>query len=280
MKRRSAANSRTGWLHYGNRPQHPGFAAIRLGHWPRYRSAPRLLRHRHPRFGGRNGRNTRSSHLPNHPAKAHSSSACRTRAAGHTFHRCRRPGSRHRLRPALARLHSGRRRHRCRRSGRGASALRASSLPLNSRPRSPADPDESSDGKYYRVPKRDLVVGLQVLVEQSDFEITSGSPAAEALVKELVAFKATRSSQRQSPLQGSRDDLTMALARLVVDAQNAPRAFRIQSPCEAMELCRHIIQPGTPIMTRRETIAGLAAAPYIRTQTRNVRRPKRRHVHD
>ena len=72
--------------------------------------------------------------------------------------------------------------------------------------------DESSDAAYYRVPKRDLVVGLQVLIEQWDFEIVGGSPAAEALVKELTAFKATRSTSGNLRYQGSRDDLTMALS--------------------------------------------------------------------
>ena len=72
--------------------------------------------------------------------------------------------------------------------------------------------DESSDAVYHRVPKRDLVVGLQVLIEQWDFEIAARSPAAEALVKELTGFKATRSAGGNLRYEGSRDDLTMALS--------------------------------------------------------------------
>ena len=72
--------------------------------------------------------------------------------------------------------------------------------------------DESSDAAYYRVPKRDLVVGLQILMEQWDFEIVAGSPAAEALVKELTGFRARRSPSGNLRYEGSRDDLTMALS--------------------------------------------------------------------
>jgi hypothetical protein len=72
--------------------------------------------------------------------------------------------------------------------------------------------DESSDAPYSRIPKRDLVVGLQILIEQWDFEIVAGSPAAEALVKELTGFRATRSRSGNLRYEGSRDDLTMALS--------------------------------------------------------------------
>jgi hypothetical protein len=72
--------------------------------------------------------------------------------------------------------------------------------------------DESSDATYHRVPKRDLVVGLQILMEQWDFEIVAGSPAAEALVKELTGFRARRSPSGNLRYEGSRDDLTMALS--------------------------------------------------------------------
>lgn len=65
--------------------------------------------------------------------------------------------------------------------------------------------DESVDGGYHRIPKRDLVTGLQVLFDRWPLEIVDGTPAVDALVKELVEFKA-------KPSGNSHDDLTMALA--------------------------------------------------------------------
>jgi hypothetical protein len=72
--------------------------------------------------------------------------------------------------------------------------------------------DESSDGVYYRVPKRDLVVGLQVLIDRQDFQIDSHAPAAEALVQELTSFKAVKSPSGNLRYGAGKDDLTMALS--------------------------------------------------------------------
>jgi hypothetical protein len=72
--------------------------------------------------------------------------------------------------------------------------------------------DEGSDGHYHRVPKRDLVVGLQVLFDRWPFEMLSGVPAVDALVQELIDFKATRGGGGGLRYSGVRDDLTMALA--------------------------------------------------------------------
>jgi hypothetical protein len=72
--------------------------------------------------------------------------------------------------------------------------------------------DEGSDGVYYRVPKRDLVTGLQVLFDRWPLEIVTGAPAVDALVKELVEFKARPSSSGAMRFEGSRDDLTIAVA--------------------------------------------------------------------
>ena len=72
--------------------------------------------------------------------------------------------------------------------------------------------DEGSDGHYYRVPKRDLVVGLQVLFDRWPFEMVSGASAVDALVQELLDFKATRGGGGGLKYGGVRDDLTMALA--------------------------------------------------------------------
>ena len=72
--------------------------------------------------------------------------------------------------------------------------------------------DESMDNTYYRVPKRDLVTGLQVLLDRWPLEIAAGSPAVNALVQELVEFKTKPSAGGGLRFEGSRDDRTMALA--------------------------------------------------------------------
>ena len=48
---------------------------------------------------------------------------------------------------------------------------------------------ESSDGVVYRVPKRDLVTGLQVLIEQRRLEIARGTRATRELMGELGEMK-------------------------------------------------------------------------------------------
>jgi hypothetical protein len=45
---------------------------------------------------------------------------------------------------------------------------------------------------YYRVPKRDLITGLQVLLDRWPFEIQSNTPGVEALIRELAEFKPSR----------------------------------------------------------------------------------------
>lgn len=71
---------------------------------------------------------------------------------------------------------------------------------------------EGYEGGYHRVPKRDLVVGLQVLFDRWPFEMANGLPGVEALVRELSEFKAARSTEGNLRYSGARDDLTMALA--------------------------------------------------------------------
>lgn len=62
---------------------------------------------------------------------------------------------------------------------------------------------ETSHGSLYGVPRRDLIVGLQAVIEQRRLEICSDSPHAQALVQELLRFGAG---------QGSHDDLVLASA--------------------------------------------------------------------
>jgi hypothetical protein len=62
----------------------------------------------------------------------------------------------------------------------------------------------SRSGGVWRVPKRDLVTGLLVMLEKRELAISRRVAGAEALAKELASFGARRS--------GEHDDLVMALA--------------------------------------------------------------------
>lgn len=91
--------------------------------------------------------------------------------------------------------------------------LRASRLPCRLIPAQiTGGLDEGSDGVYYRVPKRDLVTGLQILFDRWPLEIEPNAPAANALVQELVEFKARPSTSGAMRFDGAQDDLTLALA--------------------------------------------------------------------
>src|SRR3954453_15245862 len=98
-------------------------------------------------------------------------------------------------------------------SGVGApvvESLRTAKLPCRFIPAQiTSGADESYDGSYYRVPKRDLVVGLQVLFDRWPLEMAVGLPGMDALVQEMINFKATRSNSGNLRYSGVRDDLTM-----------------------------------------------------------------------
>ena len=72
--------------------------------------------------------------------------------------------------------------------------------------------DEGSDGVYYRVPKRDLVTGLQVLFDHWNPHLHTPSPGVKDLLRELIDFKARPSSSGNMRFEGARDDLAMALS--------------------------------------------------------------------
>lgn len=101
-------------------------------------------------------------------------------------------------------------------SGLGApviESLRAANLPCRLIPAQiTGGGGESYDGDFYRVPKSDLVVGLQILFGQSHFEMTDSLPTTKNLLEELRNFKATRSQAGNLKYSGVRDDLTMSLA--------------------------------------------------------------------
>jgi hypothetical protein len=75
---------------------------------------------------------------------------------------------------------------------------------------------EGSDGTLYRVPKRDLVTGLQVVIEQRRLEIAKRSRSARELMAELAEMKQTVTGFGRTKFEadGSRahDDLVLALA--------------------------------------------------------------------
>jgi hypothetical protein len=75
---------------------------------------------------------------------------------------------------------------------------------------------EQSTGYGYRVPKRDLVVGLQMLVESGGVELVRGLEEGEQFLKELRSMQVsvTTSGHERSDAgrNGEQDDLVMAVA--------------------------------------------------------------------
>jgi hypothetical protein len=71
-------------------------------------------------------------------------------------------------------------------------------------------------GQAWRVPKRDLIVGLQVMFEAGDVEIAGSIPETAVLVKELMGMKVKVSAagheQYGSWRDGVHDDLVLAAA--------------------------------------------------------------------
>jgi hypothetical protein len=72
---------------------------------------------------------------------------------------------------------------------------------------------------WMRVPKRDLIVGLQVHFEAKRLRIAEGLPGAEDLLKELMAMRARTSDRGHTSYsapdrgrEGPHDDLVLAVA--------------------------------------------------------------------
>jgi hypothetical protein len=78
-----------------------------------------------------------------------------------------------------------------------------------------ADRETSSDG-YYRVPKRELIIGLQVLLQRGGLQIAAGMKLGAVLVEEMAAMrvKQTPSGHEQFGAwrEGEHDDLVFAVA--------------------------------------------------------------------
>ncbi len=71
------------------------------------------------------------------------------------------------------------------------------------------------DGKDYRVPKRDLVSMLQVLLQNDWLKIAEGLPLAQVLVREMQNFRVKISlstGHDEAWREGDHDDLVLAVA--------------------------------------------------------------------
>ena len=75
---------------------------------------------------------------------------------------------------------------------------------------------ESQGGGYYGVPKRDLVTGLQVLLQCGGLQIASGIPHGAALAAEMAEMRvkvtAAGNVQFGAWREGTHDDLVLAVA--------------------------------------------------------------------
>ena len=74
---------------------------------------------------------------------------------------------------------------------------------------------ETIDGGFYRVPKRDIIVGLQVLLQSGGLRIAAGLKHGPALVKEManMQVKVTAGGYEQYGAwrEGTHDDLVFAV---------------------------------------------------------------------
>jgi hypothetical protein len=84
---------------------------------------------------------------------------------------------------------------------------------------------QTEEGGYYGVPKRDLLVGLQVLLQRGLLRIAAGLEHGPDLVKEMeaVQVKILPSGHEQYGAwrEGTHDDLVFAVALACWNAQNA-----------------------------------------------------------
>jgi hypothetical protein len=84
---------------------------------------------------------------------------------------------------------------------------------------------QTTEGGYYGVPKRDLILGLQVLLQRGVLRIAAGLEYGADLVKEMAAMqvKISLSGHEQYAVwrEGTHDDLVFAVALACWNAQNA-----------------------------------------------------------
>lgn len=84
---------------------------------------------------------------------------------------------------------------------------------------------ESMSNGYYRVPKRDLIVGPQVLLQNGELQIAAGLRHGAALLKEMaemrVKITAEGNEQYGAWREGEHDDLVFAVALACWGAKKA-----------------------------------------------------------
>jgi hypothetical protein len=75
---------------------------------------------------------------------------------------------------------------------------------------------ETQEQGFYRVPKRDLIIGLQVLLQRGGLQIAAGLKFGQKLVEELMAVEVRVSpagnEQYAAWREGTHDDLVFAVA--------------------------------------------------------------------
>ena len=75
---------------------------------------------------------------------------------------------------------------------------------------------ETMDQGYYKVPKRDLITGLQVLLQQRELQIAGGLADGPTLLKEMadmqVKVSLAGNEQYGAWREGTHDDLVLAVA--------------------------------------------------------------------
>jgi threonine dehydrogenase-like Zn-dependent dehydrogenase len=85
---------------------------------------------------------------------------------------------------------------------------------------------ESQHGQSWSVPKRDLIAGVQVLLEKGDLRIAKSLPETGALVRELLDVRVTMANNGRVRLGadgvGQHDDLVIALALACWRAKRTP----------------------------------------------------------
>jgi hypothetical protein len=84
---------------------------------------------------------------------------------------------------------------------------------------------ESVSGNYYHVPKRDVITGLQVAMQQGMLQIAAGMPYVPELMQEMadmrVKISAAGNEQFGAWRDGSHDDLVFAVALACWGAKKA-----------------------------------------------------------
>lgn len=89
------------------------------------------------------------------------------------------------------------------------------------------------DDAGFRVPKRDLVGAVQIMLQQGRLKVAEVLPEAAAFVREATAFRVTINDRGHDSYaawrEGDHDDLVLAVAMACWLATDAPREGTTQS---------------------------------------------------